>query len=312
MWRVPLWVIGINISGPNPLTSALLALLLHYDPVKIDFLTSLSPLQCVGVLLPALASIVYWANGLILLYIDSMSRPDVIQQFKIQQTKSFDTQKIYSLARNIVVGQVAVVFPACLALGYATQRGLGVRVSDVIPSAKEITLHFSIFIVFEEVLFYYGHVLLHSRALYGPIHKIHHEYTSPIGLAAAYCHPLEMLLSNVLPLLAGAFCLGSHIYTLILWTVLVVLGTQNHHCGYRWPWQWWFDLQPNFHDFHHERFTGNYGILGWLDRFHGTDLQWRQRVALLQQQNGCGNYLRPSTAHKHAVLAQEERSNKGL
>jgi hypothetical protein len=30
-------------------------------------------------------------------------------------------------------------------------------------------------------------------------------------------------------------------------------------------------------DFHHENFTGNYGLLGWLDRLHGTDRAWRER-----------------------------------
>ena len=55
------------------------------------------------------------------------------------------------------------------------------------------------------------------------------------------------------------------------------------------------DAQPNFHgesrvdttkvdsrsraDFHHENFVGNYGLLGVLDRLHGTDKAWRERQA---------------------------------
>lgn len=90
---------------------------------------------------------------------------------------------------------------------------------------------------------------------------------------------------------------------------------QTHHCGYRFPWHVPGDEQPNFHgqsvcalfarlrrqavqvaatslcadrwfcaynlaDFHHERFTGNYGLSGVLDWLHGTDKEWQVRVPL--------------------------------
>ena len=42
--------------------------------------------------------------------------------------------------------------------------------------------------------------------------------------------------------------------------------------------------QPQFHDFHHERGGGApgcgiYGLLGWLDALHGTDMCWRAECA---------------------------------
>ena len=36
------------------------------------------------------------------------------------------------------------------------------------------------------------------------------------------------------------------------------------------PWIADFDHQPDFHDFHHCRFSCNYGNIGWLDALHGT------------------------------------------
>ena len=45
-----------------------------------------------------------------------------------------------------------------------------------------------------------------------------------------------------------------------------------------WPWMWYVDHQPNFHDFHHEKFNVNYGMTSWLDRFHQTDLLWLEKL----------------------------------
>lgn len=123
--------------------------------------------------------------------------------------------------------------------------------------------HIVVSVVMDEVIFFYGHWWLHTNKTrwfsYRRVHKIHHEFTSPVGLTASYCHPLEMVISNILPLSAGVFLCGSHLYLAICWATFAVLGTQTHHCGYRWPWAPGFDHQPDFHDFHHQKFNVNYG-----------------------------------------------------
>ena len=48
------------------------------------------------------------------------------------------------------------------------------------------------------------------------------------------------------------------------------------------PWMA-YDHQPSFHDFHHEKFTVNYGMLTWLDRLHNTDHKWQLHLAKLDQ-----------------------------
>ena len=88
--------------------------------------------------------------------------------------------------------------------------------------------------------------MLHHKLLYGQCHKQHHEYKAPVGIVAAYCHPFEMLVSNVIPLFAGALIANSHLYTVYAWILFAVLGTQSHHCGYHWPWMF-HDHQPSFH-----------------------------------------------------------------
>ena len=57
------------------------------------------------------------------------------------------------------------------------------------------------------------------------------------------------------------------------------LGTQTHHSGYRLPWIADFDEQPDFHDFHHQRFNCCFGNLGWLDALHGTRGAYEQEKA---------------------------------
>ena len=111
--------------------------------------------------------------------------------------------------------------------------------------------------------------------------KQHHEFTAPVGLVASYCHPFEMPISNVFHLIVGIFVMNSHVYTLIVWITFAVLGTQTHHCGYEWPWMA-HDHQPSFHDFHHQKFTTNYGNIGLLDKLHGTDAKYNEHLKSLK------------------------------
>lgn len=138
------------------------------------------------------------------------------------------------------------------------------------PGGLEILRDVIVFVIVEEILFFYSHWAFHSPFLYSKFHKIHHQFKSPIALAATYAHPLEVFLSNALPLATGPLLLKSHFYTTLLWFVVAIIGTQYHHCGYKfllWPEYW---RQPKFHDFHHYSFNSNFGLLGHLDKLHKT------------------------------------------
>lgn len=127
----------------------------------------------------------------------------------------------------------------------------------------------------EEIGFYYSHRVLHSRYLYRFIHKRHHEWTAPIAVTAMYCHPIESIFSNMLPIFLGVFIMGSHVATAWLWFSLAILSTLNAHSGYHLP----FLPSPEFHDFHHLKFNQCFGVLGVLDRIHGTDTSFRSTTA---------------------------------
>ena len=143
------------------------------------------------------------------------------------------------------------------------------------------------FTIIEEIFFFYAHWALHSKYLYARFHKIHHEWTATVGLAASYMHPFEYFISDSIPNRVAPLLLASHPVTIWIWHFLANLYTINRylknyilktrfkfqlflihsHSGYHLP----FLPSNENHDFHHKRFNVNYGSLGFLDAWHGTD-----------------------------------------
>jgi len=72
-----------------------------------------------------------------------------------------------------------------------------------LPSLPYAIASFVFFIICREISFYYSHRLLHHPLLYKHIHKKHHIWTSPVAIAATYAHPVEHVVSNVIPLILG-------------------------------------------------------------------------------------------------------------
>lgn len=123
------------------------------------------------------------------------------------------------------------------------------------------------------VFFFYR--LLHHRFFYKRIHKIHHDFQAPMSITAVYAHPIEHIIGNMTPILAGPLILGSHIAVVLLWFLVALQGTVIDHMGYHLP----FLKSPEFHDYHHLKFTCNFGVFGLLDWFHKTDLAFRRSKA---------------------------------
>ena len=94
----------------------------------------------------------------------------------------------------------------------------------------------AIFFVFEDAFHYFAHQALHYGPLYKYIHKIHHKYSAPFGLAAEYAHPAEVMILGIGtlggPILYCYFTSNFHIVTMYIWITLRLFQAIDAHSGY--------------------------------------------------------------------------------
>ncbi|KAM4747002.1 fatty acid hydroxylase domain-containing protein 2 isoform 2-T2 [Rhinophrynus dorsalis] len=231
-------------------------------------------LFCLGsMVIPSLS---FWMYNAVLMVSDLTGKPQFITKYRIQTGKNdpVDPVRLRHAVITVLCNQIFISFPMVL-LMYPIIHWRGNPCGPELPTFHWVLLELSVFVLIEEILFYYSHRLFHHPSLYKHIHKKHHEWTAPVGVVSLYAHPLEHIFSNMLPSMAGPMIMGSHVATTMLWFSLALVTTTISHCGYHLP----FLPSPEFHDFHHLKFNQCYGVLGVLDRLHGTDLIFKQTKA---------------------------------
>lgn len=155
---------------------------------------------------------------------------------------------------------------------------------DKFPSSLSIVLHMLLFIALEDILFYVGHRTLHTVPfLYLNVHKLHHRWVQQVSIAAEATHPIEFVVSNVIPFAAGPLLSGAHLSLLYIWTIYRVFETISHHSGYELPTDMFaivsFQGDTLAHDLHHSKGgglsdrSGNYGSMSqFWDYLFNTQL----------------------------------------
>eukprot|EP00057_Strongylocentrotus_purpuratus_P017030 XP_011671504.1 PREDICTED: fatty acid hydroxylase domain-containing protein 2 [Strongylocentrotus purpuratus] len=235
-----------------------------YDVFEGDILN-------ISITMLVLIIVQYWLVCAFFLIVD-LVRPSFIIKYKIQPTPEIPEGKLRKAVLTVLANQTVVVFPIAVGVYHLMGwRGCGFSAAEL-PSFQWVMLELFVFLIVEEFGFYYSHRLSHHPRLYKYVHKKHHEWTAPISVVAIYAHPIEHIFSNTLPVVLGPLIMGSHIATLTMWAMLAQASAINSHCGYHLPLM----PSPEAHDFHHLKFTNNFGTLGFLDRLHGTDELFRK------------------------------------
>lgn len=193
----------------------------------------------------------------------------------------------------------------------------------------------ALFFIFEDAWHFFSHQALHYGPLYKHIHKIHHKYSAPFGLAAEYAHPLEVLILGMGtiggPLLYCYVTQNLHIFTVYAWVTLRLFQAIDAHSGYGtllslffkvgilnskffldFPWslQHIFPLWSgaDHHDFHHMAFTNNFSTsFRYLDFIFGTDDKYRAHKAKLAATRRHGATKEEQAALEKKLFEETER-----
>jgi methylsterol monooxygenase len=92
-------------------------------------------------------------------------------------------------------------------------------------------VHFLAHAVIIDVWFYTTHRALHWPPLYKAIHKLHHKFKAPTGVACMFAHPLEFCIGNVLGVMLGPALTNCHPISAAFWTTFALVSTSGSHSG---------------------------------------------------------------------------------
>jgi sterol desaturase/sphingolipid hydroxylase (fatty acid hydroxylase superfamily) len=152
---------------------------------------------------------------------------------------------------------------------------VGGRFPLSLPAWPMIAIHFVLYAVTFEVMFYAFHRLLHVPLLYRRIHALHHRFRAPVPYSGACVHPVEFALSYLVPNLIAAACFNFSMAEMLLFLSVEYVHNVHDHSGYHYPWDpfgYICSQNSRAHDDHHRLYRVNYSgaFTMVLDRMFGT------------------------------------------
>jgi len=212
----------------------------------------------------------YIVAGLVCLGIDYFR---LLDKYKIQPGKYGDLDGYWMCIKNLLQNYIVIIIPL-LFVGFPVFTWRGFTATLPLPSMTTFSLHIFIFMIAEDVSHYVFHRLLHTPWLYKNIHKLHHTYQAPFGLAASFAHPLEILILGLATFM-GPLIIAPHYITFFFWVLYRQLEAVLTHSGYEIP-NPVEKIVPFYggvksHDFHHKTFNCNFSSrFTFMDLLFGT------------------------------------------
>jgi methylsterol monooxygenase len=249
-----------------------------------------------GIMSFVMHEVVYFGRSLPWIVIDLL--PSVFHKYKIQGHKLPTAAEQWQCAMVVLFSHFTVelpqiwyvVTPSALMLRdtnishrffHPMAQFFGLSTTVPFPAWWKMAYQIAIFFVLEDAWHYWTHRMMHeSKFLYKNVHKIHHKYSAPFGLAAEYASPIEVMVLGFgtvsAPILYCAITKDLHILTMYLWIVFRLFQAIDAHSGYEFPWSlhhflpFWAGAEH--HDVHHEKFVGNYSSsFRWWDYWMSTE-----------------------------------------
>ncbi|KAG0236681.1 Chromosome 5 4 [Mortierella sp. GBA43] len=124
----------------------------------------------------------FWFWVTLLGVLDLYQFPKSFWRYKIQPLK-VPTWEWYTRALWVVLQNQFLVGVPTGVLLYMLMEWRGNPIGMELPTLWDVAKESIGFLIIEEAGFYYGHRLLHHPRFYKRIHKQHHLYTAPIGIA---------------------------------------------------------------------------------------------------------------------------------
>lgn len=223
-----------------------------------------------GIMSFVMHEVVYFGRSLPWIIID---RIPYFNKYKIQGQKVPTISEQWACTRLVLLSHFTVELSQ-IWLFHPMAVACGMRTDVPFPAWTTMAVQIALFFVLEDTWHYWMHRALHWGPLYKYIHKIHHQYSAPFGLAAEYASPIETMILGagtvLVPILWALISQNFHVLTMYLWIALRLFQAIDAHSGYEFPWSLHhflpFYTGADHHDTHHERFIGNYASsFRWWD-----------------------------------------------
>ncbi|KAK8481551.1 hypothetical protein V6N13_096135 [Hibiscus sabdariffa] len=210
-------------------------------------------------------------------------------KYKIQPKVSLASSEMFKCYKDVMRMFVLVVGPLQL-VSYPSTKMIGIRTGLPLPSVWEMLSQLVVYFMIEDYTNYWIHRFLHGKWGYEKIHRVHHEYTAPIGFAAPYAHWLEILILGI-PSFLGPAIVPGHMITFWLWIALRQIEAIETHSGYDFPWTPTrfipFYGGADYHDYHHYvggQSQSNFAsVFTYCDYIYGTDKGYRYHKKVLRK-----------------------------